>query len=204
MDEERRAELMARLWGEPGSKADKEQRVLDLLEWSLADFVPSDVESIAELQAGILLRKPDTWPAYIQASTHDRWAWEMLTGLVRILRKRARAHSTDVVVLPSPLSGWALKVVSGSLSPPKWPTRPKLLELRDITIARAIQSLHDLGRPYAPPSENTACHLVADRLGWSVDSVRDIWKAQRKRLRHQRAHVPDSFDLGGIPRTNAP
>ena len=196
---------MARLLGKPGSKAEKEQRVLDLLEWSLADFVPSDVESIAELRAGILLRKPDTWPAYIQASTRDRWAWETLTGLVRILRKRARAHSTDVVVLPPPLSGWALKVASGSLSPPKWPAhRLKLFEHRDLMIARAIQRLHDLGRPYAPPSENTACHLVADRLGWSVDSVRHIWKAQQKPLRNLRAHVPDSFDLGDIPRTNAP
>ena len=203
MDEERRAELTARLLGKPGSKAEKEQRVLDLLEWSLADFVPIDAKSIGELRAGILLRKPDTWPAYIQASTHDRWAWETLTGLVRIHRKRARAHSTEVV-LPPPLSGWVLKVASGSLSRPKWPARPKLLEHRDITIAKAIQRLHDLGRPYAPPSENTACHLVADRLGWSVNSVRDIWKAQQGRLRHLRSDVPDSFDLDDIPRTNAP
>ena len=71
VDEKRRAKLMARLLGKPGSKAEKEQRVLDLLEWSLADFVPSDVESIAELRAGILLREPDTWPAHIQASTHN-------------------------------------------------------------------------------------------------------------------------------------
>ena len=195
MEKKREAELLKRLWSEPKTRGEEEVRVLDLLEWSLADFVPTDLESMGEFRAGMLLQEPDLWPAYIEASKTNRWAWETLSGLVRIFGKRAQGHVRDVV-LPPPLSKWALDVASGHLGLPSWKQRPKLQEFRHHTIAIAIERLHDLGRPYAPPSENTACHLVAQRLGLKIDSVRDIWKKQSAWTRKMKVTSPHVFLLG--------
>ena len=196
MDSKRKSELLERLWSVPKTRDEKEERVLDSLEWSLADFVPDDLESIGELRGGMLLQEPDLWPAYIEASKKDRWAWETLSGLVRIFRKRAQGRVRDVV-LPPPLSKWVLDVASSSKrGPPPWEHRPKLKEFEHRTIAMAIERLHDLGRPYAPPSENTACHLVAERLGKKIDLVRDIWKKQRERIRSMKAASPEVFHFG--------
>ena len=194
MDRQRLTELLERLWSAPQTRVDKEERVLDLLEWMLADFIPCDLESMGEFRAGMLLHEPDRWPAYIKASETDRWAWETLAGLVRIFRKRA--EGTRDVVLPPPLSEWVLEVGSGGRRAPPWEHRPKLQEFRHVVIAMAIERLHDLGRPYAPPSENTACHLVAERLGKKIDLVRDIWKKQRERIRSMKAASPEVFHFG--------
>ena len=195
MDAEWEAELIDRLRGEPESKADKEQRVLDLLELGQTDVIPHDLISIAEFRAGILLREPRLWPRYIQASTHDRWAWETLSGLVRVFRKRTPA-SSPYLALPPLLSGWVLDIASGHLERPTWKARPKLNEYRDINIARAVDRLHDLDRPYAPPSENSACHLVAERLDMPVGTVRQIWFERREQIRGIRASGEDYAFLG--------
>ena len=196
MESKRKSELLERLLSAPKTRDEKEERVLDSLEWSLADFVPDDLESIGEFRAGMLLQEPDHWPAYIEASKKDRWAWETLSGLVRIFRKRAQGRVRDVV-LPPPLSKWVLDVASSSKrGPPPWEHRPKLQVYRHHTIAIAIERLHDVGRPYAPPSENTACHLVGERLGKNIDSIRDIWKKQREWIRSTKAASPHVFLIG--------
>ena len=196
MDSKRKSELLERLLSAPKTRDEKEERVLDSLEWSLADFVPDDLESIGEFRAGMLLQEPDRWPAYVEASKKDRWAWETLSGLVRIFRKRAQGRVRDVV-LPPPLSKWVLDVASSSKrGPPPWEHRPKLQKYRHHNIAMAIERLHDLGRPYAPPSENSACLLIAERTGMKIDSVRDIWKKQKKRIRLMKATSPDIFLIG--------
>ena len=200
MDSKRRAELLKRLSEELGDKVDEEQRVLDLLEWSLADIVPHTRESIAEFRAKILLDKPYLWPWHIEACQADRRAWETLSGLVRLYRQRARARS-ELVFLPPPLADWVLDVVCGYLKRPKWKGRPKRNEYRDLHIAISVARLNELGRPYAPPSKGSACHLIADRLSMGVGTVRDIWFKNRKQVRALEASLGGDFlSLYEVPR----
>ena len=185
MDSKRRAELSQRLCEEPLSKTEKEQRVLDVLEWSLADFVPHTRESIAEVQAVLLLDNPPLWPSYIEKCENARWAWETLSGLVRLYRQRAQARSERVsptLFLPPPLTNWVLDVACGYLKRPKWKGRPKLNDSRDRDIGLAVVRLGKLGRPLAPPSKGSACAEIAERLGMKLSTVRGIWFKQRERV----------------------
>ena len=201
MDSQRRAKLSRRLWSEPRSNADKRQKVLDWLEWAFAD-VPCTLESMAELRASILLDRPDLLPGYIEVCQDDRGVWETLSGLVRLYRGRARERG-EPLMLPPPLAKWGLDVASGSLVMPSWPARPRLNEYRDLHMAISVEKLHDLGCPYAPPSDNSACHLIAKRLGMSLGRVRQIWFDQRKQVLALKATSAgdDLFSIEyGVPR----
>ena len=198
VDPERRAELFRRISTKPKTQTEKKRRVLDLLEWSLAEFVPRTVRAIAEFRAKPLLDKPHLWSPYIGVCEDDRWAWEQLSGLVRLYRGRAREQKPEhqpsaVHFFPPPLADWILDVACGDVDMPTWEARPKQNEYRDLNIAIAIARLHELGLPYAPPSDPSACHLVAKRVGKSVSRVREIWFDQRNQIRALKANFGEDW-----------
>ena len=91
-----------------------------------------------------------------------------------------------------PLSDWMLDVASGDRERPiVLGRRGGQFEYRYLVIAVLIKRLHDeFGRPYAPPSENSACHLVAERLSVPVETVRDIWRKNKQDVRAAMDEMP--------------
>ena len=62
---------------------------------------------------------------------------------------------------------------------------------RDLVIAVLIKRLHDeFGRPYAPPSKDSACHVAAERLKEPVETVRAIWRKNKQDVRAAMDKMP--------------
>ena len=187
MDEQREAVLLGRLAREPRSQAEKEESILDLYEWLLARDVPSDFDGLARKKAELLVEHEGAWPSLIEDSRSNPLAWEALQALVSLLRKR----SLPLVFRP-PLSDWILDVASGDRERPiVLGRRGGQFEYRYLVIAVLIKRLHDeFGRPYAPPSKDSACHVAAERLKEPVETVRAIWRKNKQDVRAAMDKMP--------------
>ena len=186
MDESRLAELKRRIRAHPafhGGPAD-ETYWLDYMEWILAEYGTYDFK--VERLADNLKRHPDQVPAYVVASESDGFAWDVLSRLVTLLWRNER-------VVPAVLLEWWMdKTTDIRDRPPSGGERR--YQMRDLTIVAAVNGIRnvtDLPYEFDEPSgrePRTACHVVAERLGWTYERVRSIWRNNKSIVKRARAH----------------
>ncbi|MDE2678193.1 MAG: hypothetical protein F4107_09550 [Gemmatimonadetes bacterium] len=173
---ERLLELAKR---EPRDEEDEEQRLLDYMEFWILRGPEFGRDPFAQRCAADDFHKPDTWAAWVIRSEDSPVAWKVCVVLV----KRLRAESLARLVL-SPLLNWALDVAVGIRSEPRKRGRdPYANDFRNLVITVFVAEVRDVGlRPATSNAQESACHLVAERLGLSYENVRGIWLTERKRL----------------------
>lgn len=191
MDEGRYAELRRRLRAHPafrGGPAD-EGYWLDLMELLLENFGSYGFK--VEMLAENLERHPDRVPAYVSAAAQDRFAWDVLDQLVRQLWLSGKT------VPPALVRWWMDKTTAVSTKPRGTGDHVRRNEMRDLMIVWAVNGIRNVtDLPYefdapAPSSgrePRTACHVVAERLGWKYERVRSIWQKNRSILNRAREH----------------
>ena len=194
--------LKARIRQHPafgGGPAD-ETYWLDLLEVTLAEIVPANLDALAEFLARVHERNPAIWPFYIAASHEDPFAWKVLQALFRRLQRR-EAGSLAVSEEQPPifhagfnaLNDWARDVASEALTRPRRRGGDRRTNMsRDAAIVAAVNGIRETsGIPYEHDTRKegnprTACHVVAERLGWEYGKVRTIWRRNRSLLDRAR------------------
>ena len=194
--------LKARIRRHPafrGGPAD-ETYWLDLLEVTLAEIVPANLDALAEFYAQVHERNPAMWSAYIAASREDLLAWKVLQALLRRLQGReAGSLAVSEEGLPifsagfNALNDWARGVASETLRKPRRRGSDRRTNMsRDAAIVAAVNGIRDVsGIPYEHDARRegnprTACHVVAERLGWEYGKVRTIWRRNRPLLDRAR------------------
>ena len=183
----RKDELLRRLRREPQSVADKEQQQLDLMELVILRCAATSLSSLdgAAITAAMnMLPQPGRWGDMVLASETSPIAWKICRTLVAALRIVAPGH-----LLGSPLRAWAFDVAQGTRIEPRQRGRDPFANIfRDAAIVKTVESIRDLGLRCATTSkpDGSACHLVADRLGYSYETIRGIWK------RHLATILPDA------------
>ena len=172
--------LMAQIRAHPafhGGQAD-ETYVLDWLELALSLY-PEGLDTLAEVTAGVRSHQPERWPVYTEASREDLLASKVVQALIRLVR-------TPDGFVPEPLNSWALDVATGvRRQQPPDESDARKQGLRNAAIVWAVHSIREVsGIPYEfhepkSGSPKTACHVVAERLGWKFGKVRTIWRNGR-------------------------
>ena len=190
MDDARHAELLRRVRAHPafhGGPSD-EGYWLDLMELLLAEFGHYDFG--VEILADSLKQHPERIPAYVAASEKDRLFWDVLDRLVPKLWRNDK-------VMPDVLLNWSM---DNTTDVPDKPSRSgehgRRNRMRDLTIVWAVNGVRDVtDLPYEfhEPSEpgrmpRTACHVVAERLGWTYGKVLSIWRKNRSIVDRAREH----------------
>ena len=203
MSPDREAELRERIRSDPKLQAELRQRIRVFLQWSLVNVFRATVRFQAEIKAKPYFDEPDLWPPLVENCEKDRWTWETLSALVRFYRERGRERGEAFYMLPAPLSEWTVDVAAGDLERPKWSTRPKVSAGRDLNLAIAVARLHVLGHPYAPPSKDSGCELVAEWTSMGIGTVRDIWFKQRKNIRKVWSAMEDPLFCPEFPRPSS-
>ena len=193
--------LKARIRQHPafrGGAAD-ETYWLDLLEVCLHEVVPQNLDGIAEHLAAVHERNSERWLTYISASENDLLAWKVLQALLRRLMKREPGSlvicDEQEPIWRAGLNGlnqWAREVAVGDRREPSdHPDRRKHLPRNGMIVA-AVNGIREVsGIPYERDDSQsgeprTACHVVAERLGWTYSKVRTIWRRNRYLIDRQR------------------
>ena len=173
---------------------------LDFLEVTL-DQNPNGLDTLASGMAGKLESHPEKWPSYIAASRVDPLLRKTLIFLLRRLRSRNHGSlnippDQEAVLFNSldHLNAWARDMVTDGdkfSNPSGGDARKQYLRNTAITITvNGIREITEL--PYESDERKSACHVVADRLGWSYGRVRTAWRKRRPLLRRAQK-------LGVIP-----
>lgn len=187
MDESRLAELKRRIRAHPafrGGPAD-ETYWLDFMECTLAEFGTYDFR--LEVLGDNLKRHPDRVPAAVVASESDPLVWDVLSRLVPLLWRNKG-------VMPAVLLEWWMDKTTGIRGDRPRSGGEGRNQMRDLTIVAAVNGIRDVtDLPYEfdEPSgrePRTACHVVAERLGWTPERVRSIWRKNRSIVDRARAH----------------
>ena len=186
MDEERAAELLRLALRKPIDDLDEEQRILDFMEFSIIRSPEYSRGHLAQRIAKDNLDKPDEWLGWVAASSDDPLAWKVCVALLEKLcepgPERGRRWAR---LFLSPLLVWALDVAEGTRKEPRKRGRdPYVNNYRDIIIFTFVAAVRDVGlRPATTSSTGkSACHLVAERLNLSYQTVRNIWQDGKKRF----------------------
>ena len=186
MDEERAAELLRLALREPIDDLDEEQRNLDFLEYCMLKKPEYSRDYFAYQIAEDDFDKPDEWPRWVAASSDDPLAWKVCVALVWKLCEPGPGRGRRIGRLfLSPLLMWALDVVVGTRKEPRKRGRdPYVNHYRDIVIRSFVAAVRDVGLRPATSSgpRKSACHLVAERLNLSYQTVRNIWQDGKKRF----------------------
>lgn len=188
MDESRLAELKRRIRAHPafhGGPAD-ETYWLDFMECTLAEFGTYDFK--LDCLADNLKRHPDQIPGWVIASESDCLAWDVLSHLVHLLWCNEK-------VVPAVLLEWWMDKTTGIRNKPRRGGEGRY-EMRDLTIVAAVNGIRDvtdLPYEYDKPGRSfraarTACHVVAERLGWTYERVRSVWRNNRSIVDRARTH----------------
>ena len=188
MDESRLAELKRRIRAHPafhGGPAD-ETYWLDFMEWTLAEF--GTYEFKVDCLADNLKRHPDQVPGWVIASESDRLACDVLSHLVHLLWRNEKLWPPDVL-----LEWWMDKTTGIRDKPPSCGEGRN--QMRDLTIVAAVNGIRDVtDLPYefdehggSGRAPRTACHVIAERLGWTYGRVRTIWRKNRSIVDRARA-----------------
>ena len=188
MDESRLAELKRRMRAHPahhGGPAD-ETYWLDFMECTLAEFGTYDFN--LEVLGDKLKRDPDRIPAAVVASNSDPLVWDVLDRLVPHLWRNERA-------VPAVLLEWWMDKTTGILRGRPRSGGERRNQMRDLTIVAAVNGIRnvtDLPYEFDKPSglrkPRSACHVVAERLGWNYETVRSIWRKNGSIVDRARAH----------------
>ena len=189
MDESRLAELKRRIRAHPafhGGPAD-ETYWLDFMECTLAEFGTYDF--MLERLADNLKHHPDQVPVYVVASESDGLFWDVLSRLVPLLWRNEG-------VVPAVLLEWWMDKTTGIRERPpssgKHGRRNNMRDLTIVTTVNGIRNVTDLPYEFDEPSglrkQRSACHVVAERLGWTYGRVRSIWRNNRSIVDRARAH----------------
>ena len=191
MDEAKHADLLRRVRANPafhGGPAD-EGYWLDLMELLLAEF--GTYEFKVEVLADGLEQHPERVLAYVAASEKDRLFWDVLDRLVPQLWRNERVVPDEL------LEWWMDNTTDVSDKPSRSGEHGRRNQMRDLTIVWAVNGIRNVtDLPYefdapAPSSgrePRTACHVVAERLGWKYERVRSIWQKNRSILNRAREH----------------
>ena len=189
MDEARLAELKRRIREHPafhGGPAD-EAYWLDYTEAMLALF-PEGHDTMAEIMAGVALKRPEIWPAYVEASNSDLLFWKIVRVMVRLSRPGASESYNVPEDAFQCLNEWALDAATEVRREPKERRDERKMMMRNLTIVIAVHGIREVsGIPYEfdepkAGDPRSACHVVADRLGWTYGKVRSIWRKGRPLL----------------------
>ena len=125
---------------------------------------------------------------WIKASqTHPR-AWEGVTRLLQELRKRDQP-------LPGQLLIWAVDVATGTRRPPirSRGRDGEALKFRNIMIVMAVEALRHGSLPATSATGESACNLVAEKLGLSFEAVRTIWRDRKDTWLYNYLHMDRGF-----------
>ena len=187
MDESRLAELKRRIRAHPafhGGPAD-ETYWLDFMECTLAVFGTYDFK--LEVLADKLKRHPERVTAAVPSSQSDPLVWDVLSRLVPLLWRNER-------VVPAVLLEWWMDKTTGIRDKPPSCGEGRN-QMRDLTIVAAVNGIRDVtDLPYefdehggSGRAPRTACHVIAERLGWTYGRVRTIWRKNRSIVDRARA-----------------
>ena len=154
--------------------------LLDKLEFVLAESGLRTADELASHIAEQLVEQPDEWERWVSYSDDDYLFWKIVQALVGALRER----DPECLQRP-PLFGW---VVDAALD--FRPLRPRggdkrLKRFNKMVIAVTVNRLRNLPNGPVIWSErgDSACDLVAERLGLQPDTVRKTWLKYKPELR---------------------
>ena len=174
---------------EPKPVQEQEIALLEFLEAVLTvDFAQPGFERLARLLAQSVT---DDDRLFAQGSRHHPAAWLIMQAAVAHLREQGPEAIRDAV--GGPVLEWALDVAEGTLDPPKKPRGRDPLALlgRDAVIAAFVAAIHDLRYRPVKASDKTqggsVCHLVADRLEISYETVCRIWQKHGHSVRTNKS-----------------
>ena len=169
---------------------------LDLMELYLHMCPPTEAEAAA-FRGKALVRAPELWPLYIRDSATSPLAF----ATVQVILSHVDAddvprHADRELEM---LQQWAVDVATGRRTKPQRRGRPAEASAMGQTIvAMFVNFLHDqFDRPYTAavdtddPARQSACQVVAMRLGVSTDRVRTAWARVSKQVEAEQAAQPE-------------
>ena len=127
---------------------------------------------------------------WIEASKMHRHAWEGMKRLLQELRKRGQP-------LPAQLLIWALDVADGTRQPPirSRGRDGEALRLRNLRIVMAVEALRYGSLPATSSTGQSACGLVAEKVGLSFEAVCTIWRDGKDKWLENYFHLDRGFKL---------
>lgn len=190
VDERRLTELREKVQRAEAGERYGAEYLLDKLEFVLADSGQRTADELASDIAEQLVDEPDEWERWVSYSDDDYLSWKIVQALVAALRER----DPECLQRP-PLFDWVVDAALGIE-----PLRPRgaderLNRFSKMVIALTVDRLRNLPNGPVIWSErgDSACDLVAERVGLKPDTVRKTWNDYRRQL--QRTGL-----LGTTPR----
>ena len=165
----------------------------DLLDIQASMTPRSGLDGMAEVYEGMVAADCTTWDACIKASETDILPYLVLLRLCRRLLKfptwlgfAAQIDGTGAFAAAKvKLTDWMLEVLEGKRHKPRRSSGrdERYYLLRDARIVATIEGLVKLDFPvYSETNHRSACHVVADCLNLSPETILTIWK-HRQRVR---------------------
>ncbi len=172
VDVARLDELLKR---EVKSPFEEEEWMLDVMEWTIVNY-RYDPDIMARRMATLLLRDlSEEGERFVANSRVNPMAWRICQALVGMLRESERLEDLN----ESPLHDWILDAAQGIRSEPTKRGRdPHENIVRNCAITFCVFQIREVGLRPATSSnlDGSACHLVANRLKCSYETVRGIWR----------------------------
>lgn len=196
-EREPRADFFTHLW-QDGITSERD--VLDLMELYL-HLYPADQGEAAAFHGEVLAHKPDIWAPLIRESETSPLTFATLEHIVR------RRNAADALEDDSPtcaaLRQWAYAVAAGVRTRPRRRGAPaEAARIGRGIVTMAVMILHEVfGRPYTSvvdtddPARQSACQVIAMRLGITTDHVRTTWT----RVSRQVTDWTERTDPGARP-----
>ena len=179
----------------PNNGITDEGYYLDLMELFL-HMCPPDEDEAAVFRGRCFAREPAVWPSLILDSETSPLAFATLQEILMHLDARvALEHGGPEL---EALCQWAFDVAAGRRTKPKRRGRPaEASAMGQSVVAMIVNLLHDgFDRPYTTavdtddPARQSACQVVAMRLGTTTDHVRTTWARVCKQVEIEQAAQP--------------
>lgn len=154
------------------NRSEEEALELDITEWTIDNYRYDPDIMVKWLAESLSRNLSEEGETLVAGSEVHQFTWKLCQALVGMSRESEDLDG-------SPLFDWALDVAQGLRSAPTRPGGDPFRNIvRDNVIAMGVDRIRSIGLRPATSSnlDGSAAHLVADRLGYSYDTVRRIWR----------------------------